>query len=124
MNHKEALQEIVSICSDNESSIDLVHRIEMLAEKALMTEAVVVSAALDKQWRVEWDEAPDDPPAPIPFRQPNRHDLMSTAEKEITTALYTIEGLHGDEKLTNAMLKLMQARDLVYEYYRCQNDNK
>jgi len=52
------------------------------------------------------------------FRQPNRLDLMSNAEKAITLAIYVLEGAGASENLTNAVIKLSEARDLVYEHYR------
>ena len=55
------------------------------------------------------------PPA---FRQPNRLDLMSMAEKSITLAMNMVEESGASEHLTNAVIKLSQARDLVYEHYR------
>lgn len=57
-----------------------------------------------------------------PFRQPNRFDLMSNAEKAITLAMYVIEESGASEMLTNAGIKLSQARDLVYEHYRIKFD--
>jgi hypothetical protein len=56
-----------------------------------------------------------------PFRQPNRLDLMSNAEKAITLAMYVLEESGASENLTNAGIKLQQARDLVYEHYRTEN---
>ena len=56
-----------------------------------------------------------------PFRQPNRLDLMSDAEVAITKAMFIIEGIGASENLTNAVIKLGQARDLVYEHYRAKN---
>jgi hypothetical protein len=53
-----------------------------------------------------------------PFRQPNRLDLMSNAETAITLAIGVIEQSGASEHLTNAVIKLTQARDLVYEHYR------
>jgi hypothetical protein len=53
-----------------------------------------------------------------PFRQPNRQDLMSDSEKIITNAMYEVEKIGASENLTNAVIKLSQARDLVYEHYR------
>ena len=61
-------------------------------------------------------------PATEPFRQPNRLDLMSDAEVSITKAMYVVEGVGASENLTNAVIKLGQARDLVYEYYRAKSD--
>lgn len=52
------------------------------------------------------------------FRQRNRFDLMSNAEKAITLAMYVLEESGASENLTNAVIKLGQARDLVYEHYR------
>jgi len=52
------------------------------------------------------------------FRQPNRFDLMSPIERAITDTMKEIEKLEASEHLTNAGIKLGQARDLVYEYYR------
>ena len=57
-------------------------------------------------------------PIPQPFRQPNRMDLMSNAETAITLAIGVIEQSGASEHLTNAVIKLGQARDLVYEHYR------
>lgn len=55
------------------------------------------------------------------FRQPNRFDLMSNAEKGITLAMYVLEESGASENLTNAVIKLSQARDLVYEHFRTQS---
>lgn len=55
---------------------------------------------------------------PEPFRQPNRLDLMSRSEQGITMAMYLVEEAGASEHLTNAVIKLGQARDLVYEHYR------
>jgi hypothetical protein len=52
------------------------------------------------------------------FRQPNRFDLMSTEEKAITLCMWVLEKAGAGEHLTNAGIKLSQARDLVYEHYR------
>lgn len=52
------------------------------------------------------------------FRQPNRFDLMSDAEKTIGFAIGEVEKVGASEHLTNAVIKLGQARDLVYEHYR------
>jgi len=52
------------------------------------------------------------------FRQPNRLDLMSSVEKAITYTMQEVEKLGANEHLTNAVIKLGQARDLVYEHYR------
>lgn len=57
----------------------------------------------------------------MPFRQPNRLDLMSEAELYIQEAIERVEVIGADEILTNAVIKLGQARDLVYEYYRTAN---
>jgi hypothetical protein len=57
-------------------------------------------------------------PIPEPFRQPNRLDLMSETEKAITEAMRLVEDIGASEHLTNAVIKLGQARDLVYEHYR------
>ena len=53
-----------------------------------------------------------------PFRQPNRFDLMSQTEKAITGVIGLVEDIGANEYLTNAVIKLGQARDLVYEHYR------
>ena len=55
---------------------------------------------------------------PLSFRQPNRLDLMSSVEKAITYTMQEVEKLGANEHLTNAVIKLGQARDFVYEYYR------
>jgi hypothetical protein len=55
---------------------------------------------------------------PEPFRQPNRFDLMSETEKAITNVIGFVEDIGASEHLTNAVIKLGQARDLVYEHYR------
>jgi len=60
-------------------------------------------------------------PIPEPFRQPNRLDLMSNAETAITLAIGVIEQSGASQNLTNAVIKLGQARDLVYEHYRTIN---
>src|SRR6188768_2853873 len=60
-------------------------------------------------------------PIPEPFRQPNRLDLMSSVEKAITYTMQEVEKLGANEHLTNAVIKLGQARDLVYEHYRTKN---
>lgn len=60
----------------------------------------------------------------ISFRQPNRLDLMSDAEKSITEAMHKVEESGASENLTNAVIKLSQARDLVYEHYRTNNSNR
>lgn len=52
------------------------------------------------------------------FRQPNRLDLMSPAEKAITEAMYRVEESGASENLTNAVIALGKARDLVYEHFR------
>ena len=52
------------------------------------------------------------------FRQPNRLDLMSPAEKAITEAMYRVEESGASENLTNAVVTLGRARALVYEHYR------
>ena len=57
-------------------------------------------------------------PIPEPFRQPNRLDLMSETEKAITSVIGFVEDIGASEHLTNAVIKLGQARDLVYEHYR------
>jgi hypothetical protein len=57
-------------------------------------------------------------PIPEPFRQPNRLDLMSETERAITEAMSFVEDIGASEHLTNAVIKLGQARDLVYEHYR------
>lgn len=57
-----------------------------------------------------------------PFRQPNRLDLMSRAEQGITMAMYIIEESGASEHLTDAVIKLGQARDLVYEHYRSNSE--
>lgn len=59
-----------------------------------------------------------------PFRQPNRLDLMSETEKIITDAMYEVEKIGASENLTNAVIKLGQARDLVYEHYRSVYNNE
>jgi hypothetical protein len=58
---------------------------------------------------------------PLSFRQPNRLDLMSNAETAITLAIGVIEQSGASQNLTNAVIKLGQARDLVYEHYRTIN---
>jgi len=63
-------------------------------------------------------------PLKSPFRQPNRLDLMSNAEKAITLAMYVLEESGASENLTNAVIKLGQARDLVYEHCRTQKTIK
>ena len=55
------------------------------------------------------------------YRQPNRIDLMSSIEKAITYTMQEIEKMDASENLTNAQIKLGQARDLVYEYYRAKS---
>lgn len=55
------------------------------------------------------------------FRQPNRLDLMSNAEKAVTLAMFVVEGAGASENITNAIIKLGQARDLIYEHYRDQH---
>lgn len=57
-----------------------------------------------------------------PFRQPNRLDLMSEAEIYIQESIERVDVIGADEMLTNAVIKLGQARDLVYEYYRLNSD--
>lgn len=56
------------------------------------------------------------------FRQPNRLDLMSPAEKAITEAMYRVEESGASENLTNAVIMLGKARDLVYEHFRTQTN--
>lgn len=62
-------------------------------------------------------------PIPEPFRQPNRLDLMSETEKAITETMGLVENIGASEHLTNAVIKLGQARDLVYEHYRAAKRN-
>lgn len=57
------------------------------------------------------------------FRQPNRVDLMSVTERAITTAMRLVEEAGASEMLTNAGIKLGQARDLTYEHYRQINSD-
>ena len=51
------------------------------------------------------------------FRASNRLDLMSHAEKAITEAMKEVEGVGASLKLTDAVILLGKARDLVYMHY-------
>ena len=49
-------------------------------------------------------------------RAKNRLDLMSVAEQAITFAMKQVENIGASVELTNAVIKLSEARDLVYEH--------
>ena len=49
-------------------------------------------------------------------RQKNRLDLMSVAEQAITFAMNQVEKIGASTELTNAVIKLGEARDLVYDH--------
>ncbi len=55
------------------------------------------------------------------YRQPNRLDLMSPAEKKISEAIYEVEKIGADVLLTDAVILLGKARDKTYEYLRQNN---
>lgn len=58
------------------------------------------------------------------FRPWNRSDLMSPSEKLILDAVFEIEKIGADVKLTNAQTKLKEAAMLVYEFYKEQYEKK
>lgn len=50
------------------------------------------------------------------FPRRSRLDLCEPAEKAIYDAVQEIEKLGADERLTNAVIKLAEARELVSDY--------
>lgn len=53
-------------------------------------------------------------PSAFPRRQ--RIDMMTPAERFIYNAQYEVELIGCDERLTDAVIKLKEARDLVADY--------
>jgi hypothetical protein len=49
-------------------------------------------------------------------RQSNRSDLWSPTEKAINDVMQQVEKLGASTKLTNAVIKLQEAQNLVYEH--------
>jgi hypothetical protein len=50
------------------------------------------------------------------FPRRSRLDLCEAAEKAIYDAMQEVEKLGADERLTNAVVKLSEAKDLVSDY--------
>jgi hypothetical protein len=50
------------------------------------------------------------------FPRRNQIDQMTPAEWAITKAMYAVEEMAADERLTKAVGLLMEARDLVADY--------
>jgi len=53
----------------------------------------------------------------------NRLDLCSPIEKMMFEIVSEIEKIGADVKLTNAQIKIDEARKLIYEYYMSKNAN-
>lgn len=58
------------------------------------------------------------------FRLSNRMDLMSDAEKAISSAIGEVEKSGASENLTNAVILLGKARGFVYEHYKKLSNDK
>lgn len=54
----------------------------------------------------------------------NRLDLMTDAEKAIHNAMYEVEKIGTDVKLTEAIIKLQDAKKLVSDYLDKQESEK
>lgn len=83
--------------------INTIRPLELPEEIKLMEATIEVDHSYPK-----WKEG---------FRASNRLDLMSSAEKSITQSIKEVEGVGADVKLTDAVILLAKARDLVYMYY-------